>query len=136
MTEDGGGYLTSGEGAVLRTLIWVDADGSRHALGQVDQWGLLGCLITVDRRAAIQHRLAKPAAAAFWANRGFLLSTVITWRHKIVELVKKIRPVALWRLGIVDLELRYLGGAAILGRGDAAPNVPGGMATGRSGEFR
>lgn len=54
----------------------------------------MGCLVTPDHRAAVQHGLNR-ATAAFWANREFFTS-VILWRQKMVEHVKTIRLVALY----------------------------------------
>lgn len=78
----------------MRALHWSEPDGTRLALERVDQLELVGCLITVDRRATIQHKLTK-ASAAFWANKDFFLNSVTPWRHKVVEFVKKVRTVAL-----------------------------------------
>lgn len=62
---------------------------------RITQMELLGCLITTDNKAAIQHRLVK-AVGAFWKHKAFFLSSVVPWRQKMIEYVKKVRPVALY----------------------------------------
>lgn len=85
--SDEGGPDTGGHG--------LEADGTRHHIEQAAHLELLRCIITVDHRVAIQHRLAT-ASAAFWGYREIFLSSVIQWRHKLQEYIKKIRPVALY----------------------------------------
>lgn len=66
-----------------------------HQVDRVTQLEILGCLVTTNNRAAIQHRVVK-ASAAFWKHKAFFLSSVVSWRHKMIEHVKKVRPVALY----------------------------------------
>lgn len=89
--------------ATARTKRWADRileDDPQplpegHQVKRIAQMELLGCLITTDNRAAVQHRLVK-AAGAFWKHKAFFLSSVVTWRQKMIEYVKKVRPVALY----------------------------------------
>lgn len=76
-------------------LYWSEPDGTRHTMERIDHLELFGCMIMTDHRAAMQNTHTK-ASSAFRANRAFFLSSVIPWRHKILEFVKKLRPVALY----------------------------------------
>lgn len=89
------GHRDGAAGATTDRLFWCDPDGKRHQVDPIIQMELLGCLITTDNKAAIQHRLVK-ASAALWKRKAFFLSSVVSRRQKMIEYVKKVRPVALY----------------------------------------
>lgn len=78
-----------------QNLAWPDSTGARHHFEQVEQLELLGSILSLSPREAIQHRLAK-ASAAFWGDKDFSLRRGIEWKHKLSEYVKRIRSAALY----------------------------------------
>lgn len=81
-------------------LTWEDRDGKRHEFEKVPQREILGCVISEDNRATLQHRLAE-ASSAFWRHSGYFCSMMISWREKMREYARRTRPVALYGSVIV-----------------------------------
>lgn len=75
--------------------VWTDNDGQQHAFQRVAALELLGCKITTDDLCAVEFRLSR-ANAAFWSCRDIYCSTMISWRRRLHEFARRIRPIALY----------------------------------------
>lgn len=65
------------DGPQRLSLQWQDALGERHDFEECESLEVLGCLITASTLDAVRHRLAR-AEVAFWSNRSFFCSTLIS----------------------------------------------------------
>lgn len=83
------------DAATQSRLRWQDTTGAHHDFQDCEALEVLGCLISISVLEAVRHRLAR-AEVAFWSNRSFFCSTVISWERKVREYIRRTRSIALY----------------------------------------